>query len=158
MLAARSALGRAVRAVPAAARSMAGGASSGGKTPPYKHMRGVVRALPQLELLDSCSRVEGGGLSAQAELRLDGEALPSERETCGGCPLLQGTKQEEAAQSTSHISVLGDMRLSPFVVRSRGCSVATDGAGAGCADRACGQRLCAEAPCICLGALVYSGC
>ena len=42
MLAARSALGRAVRAVPAAARSMAGGASSGGKTPPYKHMRGVV--------------------------------------------------------------------------------------------------------------------
>ena len=144
MLAARSALGRAVRAVPAAARSMAGGASSGGKTPPYKHMRGVVRALPQLQLLDSCSCVKGGGLFAQAEQRLESEALPSDRETCGCCPLLQGTMQDEAAQSTSHISVVGDMRLFPFVARSRGCSVAAEGAGAGCADRTCGQRLCAR--------------
>ena len=100
MLAARSALGRAVRAVPAAARSMAGGASSGGKTPPYKHMRGVVRALPQLQLLDSCCCVKGGGLFAQAEQRLDIEAMSSDRETCGCCPLLQGIMPDEAAQST----------------------------------------------------------
>merc|ERR1712127_109479 len=38
----RQSLARAVARVPAAARSMAGGGSTGGKTPTYKRMRGVV--------------------------------------------------------------------------------------------------------------------
>lgn len=43
----RQNLGRVVQRVPAMARSMAGGGSTGGKTPPYKRMRGVVRgSLP----------------------------------------------------------------------------------------------------------------
>jgi hypothetical protein len=43
----RQNLGRVVQRVPAVARSMAGGGSTGGKTPPYKRMRGVVRgSLP----------------------------------------------------------------------------------------------------------------
>ena len=43
MQAVRNALSRTVARVPAAARSMAGGASTGGKTPPYK--RAVVAKL-----------------------------------------------------------------------------------------------------------------
>ena len=47
----RQSLARAVARVPAAARSMAGGGSTGGKTPTYKRMRGVVRACPSPALL-----------------------------------------------------------------------------------------------------------
>jgi len=40
----RQCLSRAVARMPSAARSMAGGGSTGGKTPTYKRMRGVVCA------------------------------------------------------------------------------------------------------------------
>jgi len=40
----RQSLSRAVARMPSAARSMAGGGSTGGKTPTYKRMRGVVCA------------------------------------------------------------------------------------------------------------------
>jgi hypothetical protein len=46
----RQSLGRAVSRMPAVARSMAGGGSTGGKTPPYKRMRGVVSVRRHLAL------------------------------------------------------------------------------------------------------------